>query len=141
MRSFGRQYTAKEWARLAMKFGLIATDAKVWSAVNKQLRQGANDVNDVIRRKFDETTNRLNSARVEIQTHSDWLARVTSLLAGIGIGMGVGMLLAPTGGDEMRAALRDKVTDVKNNVGDIAARATRAARSSTDFRSTGTIGD
>lgn len=141
MRSFERQYTAKEWARLAMKFGLIATDAKVWSAVNKQLRQGANDVNDVIRRKFDETSDRLNSARVEIRTHSDWLARVTSLLAGIGIGMGVGMLLAPTGGDEMRAALRDKVTDVKNNVGDIAARTTRAARSSTDFRSTGTIGD
>jgi len=141
MRSFGRGYTAKEWARLAMKFGLIATDAKVWSSVNRQLRQGANDVNDVIRRKFDETTGRLNSARVELRTHSDWLARVTSLLAGVGIGMGVGMLLAPTSGDEMRAALRDKLTDVKNNVGDIAARATRAARPSADFKSTGTIGD
>jgi len=141
MRSFGRQYTAKEWARLAMKFGLIATDAKVWAAVNKQLQQGANDVNDVIRRKFGETTDRLNSARVEIRTHSDWLARVTSLLAGVGIGMGVGMLMAPTSGDDMRAALRNKVTEVKNNVGDLAARATRSARSSADFRSTGTSGD
>jgi hypothetical protein len=141
MRTFGKRYTTKEWARLAMKLGLIATDAKVWSGVNRQLRQGANDVNDVIRRKFGETTDRLNSARVEIRSHSDWLARVTSLLAGVGIGMGVGMLLAPTSGDDMRAALRDKVSDVKNNVGDIAARATRSTRSSSDYRSSGAVGD
>lgn len=139
MRSFGRRYSAKEWVRLAMKLGLIATDAKILSSVSQQLRQGANDVNDVIRRKFGETTDRLSAARVEIRTHSDWLARVTSLLAGVGIGMGVGMLLAPAAGEDTRAAIRDKVTDVKNNVGDIAARATRAARSS-DIRSTGTLG-
>jgi len=139
MRSFGRRYTAKDWARLAMKVGLIATDAKILSSVSQQFRQGANDVNDVIRRKFGETTDRLNAARVENRTHGDWLARVTSLLAGVGIGMGVGMLLAPAAGEDTRAAIRDKVADVKNNVGDIAARATRGIRSS-DVRSTGTLG-
>jgi len=140
MRVFGRRYTPKEWDRLAMKFGLIATDTKIWSALNEQLRRSADDINTVVRRKFGETTDRLNEAHVELRTHSDWLARVTSLLAGVGIGVGVGMMLAPASGEETRAALRDKVTDVKNNVGNFASRANRM-RPSTDVRSTGTIGD
>ena len=140
MRAFGKRYTPKEWARLAMKVGLIATDAKIWSMMNEHLRRSADDVNTVFRRKFGETTDRLNDARVELRTHGDWLARMTSLLAGVGIGVGVGMMLAPASGEETRAAIRDKVTDVKNNVGDFASRGDRV-RSPNDIRATGTIGD
>lgn len=140
MRAFGKRYTAKDWARFAMTFGLLVTDAKLWSAMDEQLHQQANEVSDGIRRNDGRITEHLSSVKSGPHQSGDWLARVTSLLAGVGIGIGVGMLMAPSSGEEARAALRSKVSDVKNSVGDMAARATRS-RPASEVRSTGTVGD
>src|ERR1700756_5719349 len=123
MRAFGRSNSAKAWARLAMKAGLLATDAKFLSDLNEQLHEHAQDVGDVILRK----------TRVQSRGKRDWSTYLTSLLAGIGIGMTVGMLIAPSSGEEMRAAMRARVTGVKDSVSDMAARATRP-RSASEVR-------
>jgi hypothetical protein len=135
------RYKTKEWARLAMKFGLLLTDAKLWKAMNEQLRERSEDLSEVVRREYEDTTDRLVDARRALQGQSDWFARVASLLAGLGVGVGLGLLLAPASGAETRAALRDKAVDVKNNVGDIAARATRLRPTPTGASPTGTTGD
>ena len=129
--------SGKDWARLAMKFGLMLTDAKLWSMMNEQMRDRAEDVGDVVRRKYEDTTDRLEAAGNALRGRTDWFGRVTSLLAGVGVGVGIGLLLAPASGAETRAALRDKAEDVKNNVGDFAARTTRM-RPSAGTASTGT---
>jgi len=92
--------------------------------MNDQLQETADDVRAVIRRKYEETADQLASTTGS-RPDSDWPARAASLLAGVGIGLGAGILLAPASGQATRAALRDKATDVKNSVGDVAAQIVR----------------
>lgn len=135
--TIGRQSKAKQWARLAMKAGLFLTDAKLWSAINDQLRERAEDVGDVVRRSYGETTDRLDDARSALRGESHWVASTMTLLGGVGIGVAVGMLLAPMSGEEVRATIRDKAYDVKNRVGDFTSGSSRFRTSA----STGTEGD
>jgi hypothetical protein len=98
------------WIRFALKCGLLATDASVWSAVNHFLSERTNDVQDVFRR-----TDNLAS---DVRTHRRW-SHASTLLTGIGVGVGLGMLLAPVSGQRARGAIRDKAADLKNKVGDV----------------------
>jgi hypothetical protein len=138
MRILGKRYSAKQLARLAMTFGLLVTDAEIWSAMGDQLRDRADEAGERIRQEFDPTFMRRASNHLQLRKNSDWGARVASLLAGVGVGITVGMFLAPASGDEIRAALRSRATAVKTNLGDIANRATRFGD---EGRSTGTTGD
>ncbi len=138
MRSFGRKTKAKKLARLAMKLGLLLTDAKLWDAVNDQLRERADEVREAVREKYDDTADRLYEARNALRGRSDWFATTASFLGGVGIGVGLGILFAPVSGEEARAALRDKATDVKNKVSDFAAGASRYGSAT---GATGTTGD
>lgn len=140
MRAFGKRTTAKQWARFALKCGLILTDAKLWAAIDEELRERADNVSDVVRRRYEDTADRLQEARRALHGDSDWLARTTSFLGGLGIGLGLGMLFAPLSGEESHAVLRDKAVEVKNKVGDVAAGAARV-RTSATRASTGTTGD
>ncbi|MGA9528961.1 MAG: YtxH domain-containing protein [Terriglobales bacterium] len=121
MRTFGSQTTAKQWARLALKFGLLLTDAKLWSAINDQVKERAGDVSDVMKQKYEDTSDRLGDVRDAWQGKTDWVVPVMSFVGGIGLGIGVGILFAPVSGEEARAVLRDKAEDVKNKVNDIAS--------------------
>jgi gas vesicle protein len=127
-------------ARLAMKLGLLFTDAKLWDAVNEQLRERADEVRDAVRERYDDTTDRLHEAGNALRGRSDWFSTTASFLGGIGIGVGLGILFAPVSGEEARAALRDKATDVRNKVSDFAAGASRYGSSAT-AGATGTDGD
>src|SRR5215469_12197214 len=108
MRILGRRYSAKEWARLAMTFGLLVTDARIWSAITDQFGQRADHLGDLMRYESDRTI-AVRNQRMGLRQNHDWMARITSLLAGMGVGIGVGILLAPGSDDEMRAALRNRV--------------------------------
>jgi hypothetical protein len=136
MRILGKRYSTKEWARLAMTFGLFVTDAKIWSALNDQFRQRADDLGDLIRHQPDRTS--VRNQQLRFRRNRDWMAHLTSLLAGLGVGIGVGMLLAPSSGNERCSALRNRVTAVKNNVGDAAVRTTQFH---SEARPTGAVGD
>jgi gas vesicle protein len=67
---------------------------------------------------------------------------VGGFLLGVGVGAGLGILLAPAAGSETREAIRDKAVDMKNRVVDSAATATGKVRSSSvrNMPSTGTEG-
>jgi len=123
-----------------MKVGLLVTDAKLLAALNKRIHEHAADMGDTMRGDYDQMPQRRRVPQVQFGSNTDWFARITGLLAGIGIGISVGMLIAPSSGEETRANLRARVNDVKNSVGDVAARVVRA-RSASDVRSTGTVGD
>jgi gas vesicle protein len=137
---FGRRNTPKDWARLAMKLGLIVTDARTWATVQDEIKERANDIGGAVKQKYAETADQLAAARAELERNSDWFARTTSLLAGVGVGIAVAMLFAPASGEETRANLRDKAMEAKSSVEGLAARATRG-RASVTGMSTGTQGD
>jgi gas vesicle protein len=139
MASFGKR-NAKQWARFAMKIGLFLTDAKLWSAVNDQLKERAEDFTDSMRDTYTETSSRLDNAQAALRGRTHWFGSTLGFLGGIGIGVGLGMLLAPVSGEEARSAIRGKAADVKNKVTDFAtgSSGTTPIRSS---QSTGTTGD
>ena len=104
------------WARFAMKCGLLATDASVWAALRNFLSESSDDVQDAFRR----TDNLATSVRA----HRRW-SHASTLLTGIGIGVGIGMLMAPVSGERARGAIRNKAVDLRNKVTDVTDWASR----------------
>ncbi len=102
---------AKHWARIALKCGLLATDASVLAALRQFVREDGGEALRVTRRS-DRTA-------IEIPTQREW-AHVSTLAGGIAIGFGLGMLLAPVSGSRARGAIRSAAVDVRNKVSDIA---------------------
>ena len=137
MRGFNRQSSIQKWARFALKFGLLVTDAKLWSSISDQLRDRVDDVGDEMKQRYEDATDRLQDAQSALRgrnRRNQWVTPTVNFLGGVGIGVGLGMLLAPAPGEETRSVLRDKVVDLKNRVSNRVAE-------STGYRSTGTEGD
>jgi hypothetical protein len=101
---------AKNWARFAMKCGLLATDASVWAAVRHFLSERSDDVQDAFRRT--------DNLAVSVRNQHRW-SHASTLITGIGIGVGIGILLAPVSGQRARGAIRDKAVDIKKKVTDV----------------------
>jgi hypothetical protein len=120
MAAFGRRRDAKHWARVAMKIGLFLTDAKLLSAINRQLRERTEDISDSMRERYEETTDRLDNAHAALLGESHWVGSTLCFFGGVGIGVGLGMLLAPVSGEQARSVIRDRAADVKSKVSDFA---------------------
>jgi YtxH-like protein len=105
MSALRRRPTKKNWFRFAMKLGLLATDAAVWTSVARMLseRDEANEV-------------RRESLASNLSPSRGW-SHASTLFIGVAIGVGVGMLFAPVSGEQARNTLRDAATDIKDKVG------------------------
>ncbi len=123
MRSL-RHDSARKWARIALKCGLLLTDTKLWSSIGDQLRDRASDIGDEVQRRYEDTADRIHEAHSALQGRGHWLATAASFVGGVGIGVGLGMLVAPVSGEEARTVLRNKVVGMKNKATDVASGAT-----------------
>jgi len=119
MTAFGRRPSRKNWIRLALKLGLLATDATVLSAIGRMLTE--HDVPD----KGVRSRQRLS---VDLPDRRGW-SHSSALLVGAAIGFGMGILFAPVSGEEARSAIREKARDVRGRVSDAAAWAIRSGSS------------
>lgn len=119
MRIPGRRSAASKWARFALKAGLLLTDAKLWNSINEQLRDQFEDAGDVVRRGYETTTDRIDDARAALRGETHWPSHALSFVGGVGLGVGLGLLFAPSSGYETRAVLRNRAADVKNMVSDV----------------------
>ena len=102
-----RNRRTKDWARLAMRAGLLLTDAKLWSAVQNQMRDRADEMSSAINEKYEDASERLASASDALHGRSQWPSWGTFLI-GIGIGAGIGYLVAPTSIERVRNAFNDR---------------------------------
>jgi hypothetical protein len=127
MRNFGTKNTAKDWVRLAAKLSLFFTEPKVRAAIGDRLKDNVNEVTDNFSDKYDgvagsvskkyaDAADRLGAAADALQGKSHWPSRATGFLLGVGIGAGLGILLAPASGSETRESVREKAVDVKNKI-------------------------
>jgi hypothetical protein len=138
MRNAATSKTAKDWVRLAAKLGVLFTEPRVRTAIADRLKDRVDDVTDTVASKYEDAVDRLESAAA-LHRRSYWPSRVAGFLLGVGVGAGLGMLLAPARGSETRQAVRDKAVDVKNKVFESAASARGKIRQSvTNMASTGT---
>jgi hypothetical protein len=133
MSRFTPRANKQHWFRFAMKLGLLATDAALWSSLARTLsdRENARDAARLRERSLSDLQTR--------QFARGW-SRASTLLTGVGIGVGLGILFAPMSGEQVRLALRDTASNFKNKMDDVADWAGRRS-SSVGRRSTGTYAD
>lgn len=152
MRNREAQNTVKDWLRLAAKLSLLFTEPKIRKAIGDTVKGSVNDftdnvtskyndVSDTVGSKYEDAVERLEAATDALQGKSDWPSHVGGFLLGLGVGAGIGILLAPASGVETRESFREKATDMKNRVFDSAASAGERIRQSvTSMPNTGTQG-
>ncbi len=131
MNSLRRRPNTKNWIRFAFKLGLLATDASVLAAIARMLTE-RNDAREPLRPR--------ERLAADLHARRGW-SHGSTLLVGLAVGVGVGMIFAPVSGDEARATIRDRAMNVRDRVSDAAAWASRLGPSSTYRRSTGTYAD
>ncbi len=133
--------TAKDWVRLAAKLSLLFTEPKVRAAVGDGIKDSVDDVSDTVANKYADMTDtvasryedavdRLKAAADAFQGKGHGPSRLTGFLLGVGVGAGLGILLAPASGSEIRESVRDTAVGVTNKI----------RRSVTSMPSTGTEG-
>jgi gas vesicle protein len=127
MRNVLKENSTKDWVRLAAKLSLLLTEPKVRKAIGDQFKSGMDDltdavtdkygdVKDTVSSKYDDAVDRLDAASDALQGKSNWPSHLAGFLLGIGVGAGLGVLLAPASGSETRESVREKVEDIKNRV-------------------------
>lgn len=131
MSALSRRPRTKNWIRFALKLGLLATDATVLAAIGRMLTE-RNDASDALHPR-----ERLSS---DLRAKNEW-SHASTLLVGVAVGVGVGMLFAPVSGEQARSTIRDTAIDVKDRVSNMAAWAGRIGPISASRRSTGTYAD
>jgi gas vesicle protein len=128
-------------SRLAVKLGLILTDPKVRAEIQDEVKTRANRASDAVTRNYEEVSDRLEAAGSALQGRTYWPSRVGGFLLGVGVGAGIGLLLAPASGAETRDAIRDRAAEMKDRVTQSAANVSgQVRRSVSSMPATGTEG-
>src|SRR5580698_1136404 len=92
---------------------LLKTTVYILDQTAEQVDRVADRTSDIT----DQAKRVVNSAAGVIQPREDHTLRnLVSFAAGVGIGVGAGMLLAPASGGEIRDSIGDKVKDITNKV-------------------------
>ena len=80
----------------------------------------AGDIRDRFSGTVDRTTDRVSDLRDQAQElyegESHTMRNVLTFAAGVAVGVGAGMLLAPASGEEIRGSIGDKVQDIGDRV-------------------------
>ena len=80
------------------------------------------DVRDRVSEGFDSAADRVSDLRDRAQDlyegENHTLRNLLTFAAGVGVGIGAGMLLAPASGEEIRGTISDKVQDIGERVRD-----------------------
>jgi YtxH-like protein len=128
MNALRRRPTKKNWVRFAMKLGLLATDAAVWSSIARMITD-RDEATDIRRERIASN----------LSPNRGW-SHASTLFIGVAIGVGVGMLFAPVSGEQARNTIRDTAQDMKEKVGNISGWGT-GGPSNASRRSTGTYAE
>jgi hypothetical protein len=82
----------------------------------------ASDLRDRVSEEYETASDRVSDLRDRAQHlyagENHTLRNVLTFAAGVGVGIGAGMLLAPASGEEIRSSIGDKVQDIGDRVRD-----------------------
>jgi hypothetical protein len=99
---------------------LLDTGLHLLDSVRERLSDNMDDVTDRVRDTYGTASERVGRATDALrgQEDSHIFGRVGVLLLGVGVGVGLGLLIAPASGEETRADITAKVSDLGDRVGE-----------------------
>jgi YtxH-like protein len=97
---------------------LLGTGLHLLDSLRERLPDNVDDIKDRVRDTYDTASDRVSRATDALRGEEDSqiFGKVGALLIGVGIGVGVGLLIAPASGEETRADIADKVSDLGDKV-------------------------
>ena len=113
-----------KWLKLLLGTGLYVLEQTDHGATRAYARSakdrasdGINDLRDAVQDRYEVASNRFTNASRAIRGEdSRVLGNSLRFAAGVGIGVGLGFLLAPASGEDTRDAIVDKVHDIGDRV-------------------------
>jgi len=97
---------------------LLDTGLYLFDSLRERPSDRVDDIKGSVRDTYDTASRRvsrvINALRGE--ENSQILGKVGALLIGVGIGVGIGVLIAPASGEETRADITDKFSDLGDKV-------------------------
>src|ERR1700674_3666858 len=90
----------------------------LFDSLRESLPDNVDDIKGRVRDTYDTASDRVSRATDVLRGEEDSqiFGKIGALLIGVGIGVGIGMLIAPASGEETRAKITDKVSDLGNKV-------------------------
>lgn len=137
MKNQDAQGKIKNWSRMAARMGVLLADPSVRKAAGKFLKDRFNSMSEVASDRYDEGMHRVNAAGDALRGRSPWRARTVGFLAGVGVGAGIAILLAPNSGSQTRRAIRSRASAVSSGVADSASSVVANVVAKFSGRSTG----
>jgi hypothetical protein len=112
---------------------LLGTGLYLLESMRERLPDNVDDIKGRVRDTYDTASDRVGRATAALRGEEDShiLGKVGALLVGVGIGAGIGVLIAPASGEETRADIAGKVSDFSDKVRESAGKK----------RATGTYGE
>ncbi len=97
---------------------LLGTGIYLLYKLRERLPDNMDSIKSRLRDTYDIASGRVSRATNVLRGKEDsqTFGKIGALLTGLGIGAGVGLLVAPASGDKTRANLADKVSDFSDNV-------------------------
>lgn len=97
-------------------YNLLKTILKTAVYVMDQADKAAGDLRDRAGKVSDRVSDLADEGRTMIVGEDHTMRNVLMFVSGIAVGVGAGILLAPSSGEELRDSMRDKVEDIGGRV-------------------------
>jgi ElaB/YqjD/DUF883 family membrane-anchored ribosome-binding protein len=97
---------------------LLDTGLNVLDSLRERLPDNADDIKDRVRDTYDTASDRVSRATDALRGERDSriFSTIGALVIGVGIGVSIGLLIAPSSGEEIRADIGDKVSEFGDKV-------------------------
>jgi hypothetical protein len=97
---------------------LIDAGLRLLDSLRDRLPANMDDIKDKVQDSYSTASDRVSRATAALrgEEESQLFGKAIALVVGVGIGIGIGVLIAPASGEETRADMAAKVSDLGDRV-------------------------
>ena len=108
---------------------MVGTGLHLLNSLRERLPDNVDDIKERVRDTYDTASDRVSRATDALRGERDshLFSTIGALVIGVGIGVSIGLLIAPSSGEETRADIADKVSDFGDKVRERTGKKAQAA--------------